>query len=45
MMTDFHAKYQVNIFKRLEKKSGKPFDRRNVLSPKAVISPKIDGAQ
>ena len=44
MVTDLHAKNEVNIFKRLEKKSGKLFDRRNLQCPKAVISPKIDGA-
>ena len=27
MVTDLHAKNQVNIYKRLEKKSGKLFDR------------------
>ena len=44
MVTDLHAKNQVNIYKRLEKKSGKPFDRWNLQSPKPVISPKIYGA-
>ena len=43
-VTDLHAKSQVNIYKRLEKKSGKPFYRRNLLSPKPVILPKITGA-
>ena len=28
MVTDLHAKNQVNIYKRLEKKSGKPIDRK-----------------
>ena len=27
MVTDLHAKIQVNIYKCFEKKSGKPFDR------------------
>ena len=44
MMIDFHAKNQVNICKRFEKKSGKLFDRWNLLSPKPIILPKIDGA-
>ena len=44
MVTDFHAKNQVNICKGLEKKSGKLFDRWNLLTPRPVISPKIDGA-
>ena len=43
MVTDLHAKNQVNICKRLEKKSGKLFDRRNLLSPMPVIVQKIDG--
>ena len=42
-MIDFRAKQQVNICTRLEKKSGKLFDRWSVLSPRPVISPKIDG--
>ena len=44
MVTDLHAKNQVNIYKHSEKKSGKLFDRWNLLSPKPVISPKIDEA-
>ena len=44
MVTDLHAKNQVNIYKCLEKKSGKPFGVWNLLSPKPVISPKIDRA-
>ena len=44
MVTDLHAKSQVNIYKRLEKKLGKLFDRWNLLSQRPVISPKIDGA-
>ena len=43
METDLHAKNQVNIYKRLEKKSRKPFDSWNLLSPKPVILPKING--
>ena len=43
MVTDLHAKNQVNIYKCLEKKSGKLFDRWNLLSQKPIISPKIDG--
>ena len=35
MVIDFHAKNQVNICKRLEKKSGKLFDRWNLQSLKA----------
>ena len=37
MVTDLHAKNQVNITKRLEKKYGKLYDRWNLLSPKPVI--------
>ena len=44
MVTDLHAKNQVNIYKRLEKKSKKLFDRWNLLRPKPVISAKINGA-
>ena len=44
MVTDLHAKNQVNMYKRLEKKSGKLFDRWNLVSRKPVISPKINGA-
>ena len=44
MEIDFHAKNQVNICKQLGKKSGKLFDRSNLLSARPVISPKIDGA-
>ena len=44
MVIDVHAKNQVNIYKPLEKKSWKLFDRSNLLSPKPVISPKINGA-
>ena len=46
MVIDLHAKNQVNIYKGLEKKSGKPFDRHrnDLLSPKPVISTKIKGA-
>ena len=43
MVIDLHAKNQVNICKRLEKKSGKLFDRWNLLCPKPVISPKTNG--
>ena len=44
MVTDLYAENQVNIYKHLEKKSGKLFDRWNLLSPKPVISPKINQA-
>ena len=44
MVTDLHAKNQVNIYKRLEKMSRKPFDPWNLLSPKPLILPKINGA-
>ena len=45
MVTDLHAKNQLNMCKRLErKKSGRPFDRWNLQSPKPIISPKIDKA-
>ena len=44
MTIDWHAKNQVNIYKCLEKKYGKRFDRWNLLSLKPVISPKVDGA-
>ena len=40
MVTDLHAKNQVNIYKCLEKKSGKLFDRRNLLSPNPIIRQK-----
>ena len=43
MVIDLHAQNQVNICKRLEKKSGKLFDRWNLLSPKPMILPKING--
>ena len=43
MVIDFHAKNQVNIGKRLGKKSEKLFDRWNLLSPRPVILPKING--
>ena len=33
MVIDLHAKDQVNIYKPLEKKYGKLFDRSNLLSP------------
>ena len=42
--TDLHAKNTDNTYKHLEKKSGKLFDRWNLLSPKPIISPKVDGA-
>ena len=42
MVIDFHAKNQVNICKRLEKNSGKLFNRWNLLSPRPVISSKIN---
>ena len=29
MVTDLHVKYQVNIYKRLEKKCGEAFDHEN----------------
>ena len=35
LVIDLHAENQHNICKRLEKKSGKLFDRRNLLSFKA----------
>ena len=44
MVTDLQSESQVNIFERLEKKVRKLFDFRNLLSPKLVILPKIDGA-
>ena len=44
MVIDFHAQNQVNICKNLGKKSGKVFDRWNLLSPRSVIYPKINGA-
>ena len=44
MVTDLHAKNEVNICKRLEKKSGKLLDRLSLLSPKPVNLPKIHGA-
>ena len=37
MLIDLHAKNQVNIYKRLEKKSGKLCDHWNLLRPKPVI--------
>ena len=40
----YMQKNQVNVYKCLEKKRGKLFDRWNLLSPKPVISPKMDGA-
>ena len=43
MLTDLHAKNQIDIYKRLEKKSGKLFNRWNFLSLKPVISPKTNG--
>ena len=44
MVIDLHAKNQVNICKRLEKKSVKLVDHWNLLSFKPVILPKINGA-
>ena len=44
LVIDLHAKNQLNIFKRLEKKSGKLFDRRNLVSRNPIISSKINGA-
>ena len=44
MMIDLHAKNQLNICKHLGKNCRKLFDRWNLLSPRSVISPKIDGA-
>ena len=44
MVIDLHAKIQVNMYKRLQKKTGKLFDRWNIQCPKPVISPKIDEA-
>ena len=44
MVIDLHAKNQVNIGKHLGKKSGKLFHSWTLLSPRPVISPKIDGA-
>ena len=40
MVIDLHANNQVNICKCLEKKSGKLFDRWNLLSFKASNFPK-----
>ena len=44
MEINFHAKNQVNICKRLGKKSRKLFDHWNLLSPRPETSPNIDGA-
>ena len=44
MMIGLHATNLVNICKGLGKKSGKLFDRWNLLSPRPVNLPKIDRA-
>ena len=41
MMIDLHAKNQQNIWKGFGKRSGKLFDRWNLLSPRPVISQKV----
>ena len=45
LVIDLHAKNQHNICKGIEKKSGKLFHRRNLLSLRQVFPPKINEVQ
>ena len=42
MVTDYHAKSQVNIYKHLEKNSGKLLNRWCLLRPKPITKNKLD---
>ena len=44
MVTDLHAKKSGQDLQGFRKKVQKPFDRENLLSPKPIILPKINGA-